>query len=127
MLTNLINSKPFLVLVLVLMLTGCAQPTAPSVTASPEPAPTLTATSPTAEEPILDTPSPPTYLRLWVPPEFDPANETRAGRLLQARLDEFTERDAALIMKQILESRFGYDLSPRLDDIRPSYAFDVTW
>ena len=92
MLTNLINSKPFLVLVLVLMLTGCAQPTAPSVTASPEPAPTLTATSPTAEEPILDTPSPPTYLRLWVPPEFDPANETRAGRLLQARLDEFKER-----------------------------------
>lgn len=92
MLTNLINSKPFLVLVLVLMLTGCAQPTAPSVIASPEPALTLTATSPTAEEPILDTPSPPTYLRLWVPPEFDPANETRAGRLLQARLDEFTER-----------------------------------
>jgi ABC-type glycerol-3-phosphate transport system substrate-binding protein len=52
----------------------------------------LTATSPTTEEPILDTPSPPTYLRLWVPPEFDPANDTRAGRLLQARLDEFAER-----------------------------------
>jgi len=92
MLTNLVNSKPLIVLVLVLMLSGCAQPTAPSVTASPEPAPTPTATSPIAEEPILDTPSPPTYLRLWVPPEFDPANETRAARLLQARLDEFTER-----------------------------------
>jgi hypothetical protein len=92
MLTNLVNSKPLIVLVLLLMLTGCAQPTAPSVTASPEPAPTPTATSPIGEEPILDTPSPPTYLRLWVPPEFDPANETRAGRLLQARLDEFTER-----------------------------------
>jgi ABC-type glycerol-3-phosphate transport system substrate-binding protein len=74
------------------MLTGCAQPTEPSVTASPEPAPTPTATSPAAEEPILDTPSPPTSLRLWVPPEFDPSNETRAGRLLQARLDEFKER-----------------------------------
>jgi len=92
MLTNLVNSKPLIVLVLVLMLSGCAQPTAPSVTASPEPAPTPTATSPIPEEPILDTPSPPTYLRLWVPPEFDPANETRAARLLQARLDEFTER-----------------------------------
>jgi len=97
MLTRHVNSKSLILLLLVLMLTSCAQPTAPSVTASPEPAPTPTATSPTAEEPILDTPSPPTFLRLWVPPEFDPANETRAGRLLQARLDEFKERRAVEI------------------------------
>ncbi len=91
---NFVKTKPFILLILLLILTGCAEPTAPSATASPEPAPTPTATSQTAEEPVLDTPSPPTYLRLWVPPEFDPADETRAARLLQARLDEFTERRA---------------------------------
>lgn len=29
-------------------------------------------------------------------------------------------------MRQVLEDRFGYDLRRRLDDIRPSYEFDVT-
>lgn len=94
MLTMCSIPKPFIVpfLILVLILTSCAQPTTSSLTDTPEPAPTLTATSPSTEEPILDTPSPPTYLLLWVPPEFDPANGTRAGRLLQTRLDEFAER-----------------------------------
>jgi ABC-type glycerol-3-phosphate transport system substrate-binding protein len=79
-------------LILVLVLTGCAQPTAPITTETTEPEPTLTVTPAATQEPIPDTPSPPTSLRLWVPPEFDPGNGTRAGRLLQARLDEFTER-----------------------------------
>lgn len=29
-------------------------------------------------------------------------------------------------IRESLESRFGYDLSPRLDDIRPVYSFDET-
>jgi ABC-type glycerol-3-phosphate transport system substrate-binding protein len=29
-------------------------------------------------------------LRLWLPPHFDPAADTQAGKLLRARLDEFT-------------------------------------
>lgn len=33
-----------------------------------------------------------TTLKVWVPPQFDPANETVAGEILQARLDEFTAR-----------------------------------
>ena len=29
-------------------------------------------------------------------------------------------------IRRFIESRFGYDLSPKLDDIRPAYSFDVT-
>lgn len=101
--------KLFLIppLILVLVLSGCAQPTSPVATETVEPAPTLTLTSPATEEPIPDTPSPPTYLRLWVPAEFDPENGTRAGRLLQARLDEFSERR-------------GVDIEVRVKDLNGS-------
>ncbi|MEW5868055.1 MAG: extracellular solute-binding protein [Chloroflexota bacterium] len=34
----------------------------------------------------------PVTLRLWVPPQFDPAAGTPAGNLLQARLNEFSQR-----------------------------------
>ena len=34
----------------------------------------------------------PITLKVWLPPEFDPTNETPAGILLQAKLDEFSER-----------------------------------
>ena len=101
--------KLFLVptLILVLVLSGCAQPTSPVATETVEPVPTLTLTSPATEEPIPDTPSPPTYLRLWVPVEFDPENGTRASRLLQARLDEFSERR-------------GVDIEVRVKDLNGS-------
>jgi multiple sugar transport system substrate-binding protein len=38
------------------------------------------------------TPQGPVTLRLWVPPQFDPAADTPAGRLFQKRLDEFVLR-----------------------------------
>lgn len=34
----------------------------------------------------------PITLKIWLPPEFDPTNETPEGNLLQAKLDEFAER-----------------------------------
>lgn len=38
------------------------------------------------------TPPGPVTLRLWVPPQFDPASGTPAADLLQARFDEFSKR-----------------------------------
>jgi multiple sugar transport system substrate-binding protein len=41
---------------------------------------------------VTDTPSGPVTLRVWLPPQFDPASGTRGGILLKARLDEFIKR-----------------------------------
>jgi multiple sugar transport system substrate-binding protein len=38
----------------------------------------------------VNTPAGPMILRLWVPPQFDPASSSPAGTQLQARLDQFT-------------------------------------
>lgn len=58
--------------------------------------PTATAALPTARPSpttgALDTPSGPIRLRIWLPPEFDPAAETPAAAVLQQRLDEFVKR-----------------------------------
>lgn len=57
---------------------------------------TLETTEPAAErtpDPVQTaTPGAPLILRLWVPPQFDPASDTPAGKLLQERLDEFALR-----------------------------------
>jgi multiple sugar transport system substrate-binding protein len=41
-----------------------------------------------------NSPTPPetTTLRLWLPPQFDPAADTKAGGLLKSRLDQFAKR-----------------------------------
>jgi len=62
-------------------LTSPAAPTLMPVTASP----TQTAA---ADEPRL--------LRIWLPPQFDPAAENDAAQLFQARLDEFLNRRPGL-------------------------------
>ena len=51
--------------------------------------PTLATTPVPATEPVY-TPSGPVILRIWLPPQFDPASGTPAGVLLQSRLDQFT-------------------------------------
>jgi ABC-type glycerol-3-phosphate transport system substrate-binding protein len=81
----------WLLIVILLLASGCTQ--SPGVDATLPAQPQLTATdtpSPTWSPPQI-TPGPVT-LRLWVPPEFDPAADTSAGKLLQARLDEFSNR-----------------------------------
>ncbi len=58
-----------------------------SSTASPSPNPTLPSSAT-----ITPTRPAPAILRLWLPPEFDPAAQNPAAALLQARLEEFLER-----------------------------------
>jgi multiple sugar transport system substrate-binding protein len=36
-----------------------------------------------------DSPEPPSQLRLWLPPQFDPAGDTQAGEVLRQRLEAF--------------------------------------
>lgn len=84
---------------LLLLLTGCAE--IESLFATPEPATVPTATStpsatPTPTASPTNTPSGPRTLRLWVPPQFDPSAETPAAELLQERLDEFISRRPTL-------------------------------
>ncbi|HLE15625.1 MAG TPA: extracellular solute-binding protein [Anaerolineales bacterium] len=72
-------------------LAGCARLNiaAPTDTALP----TSTATVPVVSiTEIPPTPAAPATLRLWLPAQFDPANGSPAGNLLQARLDEFARR-----------------------------------
>lgn len=84
--------KKFLVslLGLLIFLAGCTQAVQePNTTPEPSPTPTnsILPTS-AATQPASSI----TTLRLWVPPEFDPKNETPAGNLLQERLDQYTSQ-----------------------------------
>lgn len=76
-------------IILAIFSVGCTARPEPEFDATPLPSLTPTATSlPTSEG---TQPSPgPTVLRIWVPPQFDPAGDTPAGELLQNRLDQYT-------------------------------------
>jgi multiple sugar transport system substrate-binding protein len=88
-----------LVLILILAFAGaCSQlpllqetavPTS-TPTAPPSPTPGIT---PTPEEMSSNLP---VTLRIWLPPEFDPASGSEAGDLLQARLNDFAARQPLL-------------------------------
>jgi ABC-type glycerol-3-phosphate transport system substrate-binding protein len=87
---------------LLFLLTGCANlPDLTSLLSTPAPATAPASTStpiPTPATPIAQsaTPSGPRTLHIWLPPQFDPASETPAGRLFQERLDEFVARRPGL-------------------------------
>lgn len=56
---------------------------------TPQPTPTSTApVQPTSES--TQPPPGPTVLRIWLPPQFDPASGTAAGELLRQRLEDYT-------------------------------------
>lgn len=76
-------------IILAIISAGCTALPEPEFDATPLPSLAPTATSlPTSEG---TQPSPgPTVLRIWVPPQFDPAGDTPAGELLQNRLDQYT-------------------------------------
>ncbi len=92
-----LSCKLFLSL-LILLVSGCAG--MPELLSTPQPAipspvePTITVLPPTT------TPSTgrngPRVLRLWVPPQFNPAADSSAAQLMQARLDEFLNRRPGL-------------------------------
>ncbi len=74
-----------------IFLTACSGLPTPEPSPSPEVIPTATATRvPTPEN--TPTPEGPLTIELWLPAEFDPNSGSPAGNILQARLDEFTQR-----------------------------------
>ncbi len=91
-------------LIISVMLASCSALPVPDSNTTPEPSPLPTATL----LPPLDSTQPasgPTVLRLWVPPQFDPANDTPAGDVLQDRLDQYTnQRPDVRIETRVKES-----------------------
>lgn len=70
---------------------GCtALPNSAVTPPAPTPTQTVTILLPTPQS--QESPTGPVTLRIWVPPQFDPNQTTTAGRILAARLDEFTQR-----------------------------------
>lgn len=83
--------KKYLVglLLLGIFISSCTGAQVQEADTTPQPSPTATNDiQPTQES--TQSPPGPTIIRLWVPPEFDPANGTPAGYLLQDRLDLYT-------------------------------------
>ena len=92
------------------LLAGCANITSLLSTPEPatQPASTLTATATSTPSPTPTvTPGGPRVLRIWVPPQFDPAGETPAGTLLQKRLDEFMARRPGLQIEVRVKAESG--------------------
>ena len=64
-------------------------------------------TSPTGLIPSGATPDGPRKMRIWVPPQFDPAADTLSGQLLQDRLDEFVTRRPGLQIEVRVKAESG--------------------
>ncbi len=79
-------------LVLIFVLSSCV--TAPPAGETPAAAMTATpAATPLPQAGTADAPEAgPVTLRVWIPPQFDPASETFAAALFRARLNEFAAR-----------------------------------
>jgi ABC-type glycerol-3-phosphate transport system substrate-binding protein len=93
-------------LILLILLAGCAGLPGQESDSAPEPSPTPTnSVLPTLE----NTQSAPgvTTLRLWVPPEFDPASETPAGDLLQERIDQYTAQRSDIRIETRVKASSG--------------------
>jgi multiple sugar transport system substrate-binding protein len=98
------------VLVAILPACGGIAPPAGSPTASQTPAPELSTPFAATSLPLATaspTPGGPVSLRLWIPPQFDPAADTPAGRILRARLDEFRGRRPGVELDVRVKSVYG--------------------
>lgn len=83
-----------------LLIMGCTTTPPAAITATVDDIATATITQiPTQTN--TPTPEGPISLTIWVPPEFDPAADNRGANILQARLDEFTERrtDSEIVVR----------------------------
>ncbi len=84
----------FIGLWLALLITGCSvfqrSGQTPRVENTPLPVTPTPALTPIPTIEPVHTSSGPVIVRVWVPPQFDPAANTTAGTLLQSRLDQFT-------------------------------------
>ena len=103
--------RRFLTLAIFLsLLTGCANISSLLSTPEPTTIPVSTntpTTTPTIPATSTVTPGGPHILRLWVPPQFDPAAETPASILLQKRLDEFVARRPGLQIEVRVKAESG--------------------
>jgi multiple sugar transport system substrate-binding protein len=88
--------RRIILLILVIILAGCT--TMPTVVATPFPEATAIPTvAPTPVEAKNESPSEgPVTLKVWIPPQFDPANGSPEGEIFQARLDEFSQRRSGI-------------------------------
>jgi len=93
-------------LVPLLLLAGCALEPGQDPVSTPE-------LSATPTDSILPTPESTqtgpgvTTLRLWLPPEFDPASGTPAGDLLQERLDQFAAQSSDIRIETRVKASSG--------------------
>ncbi len=98
-----------------LILAGCStwlarilpgtQTQTPLAASSATTSPSEAAATPTFKP--LPTSSGPLPLPIWVPPQFDPANNSPAGNLLRARLDAFMEAHPEIIVEVRVKSSSG--------------------
>lgn len=110
------------------LLTGCANN--PSLLSTPETATVPTGTTTPIPTPAASlnpqvTPSGPLTLRIWVPPQFDPAAETSAGALLQERLDEFLARRPGLEIEVRVKAESMLDSLAATQSAAPSSMPDL--
>jgi ABC-type glycerol-3-phosphate transport system substrate-binding protein len=80
-------------------------PTAAQTPATEPSSPTEAASLPPV--PASPTPGGPVSLRVWLPPQFDPAADTPAGKILQARLDDFRKRRPGVELDVRVKSVYG--------------------
>ncbi len=79
---------------------------------APENTPSLPATAhPQGETTPLhsptNTPGGPLTLRVWLPPQFDPALDTPASEFLRQRLEEFTHQRSRLVLEVRIKAPYG--------------------
>ncbi len=104
-------------LAIILLLAGCTQFERlvgnQSPTTFPNLEPTATTIQPTQPVVVTDLPGEPgaqgtpgasgepgpAYIKIWVPPQMDPAADTPSGKLLKARLDQFSRLHDELVIE----------------------------
>lgn len=99
-------------LVLLALLPACGGFSPPGGASSPAQTLPTTAITPVRQSsppPATASPTPagPVKLRLWLPPQFDPAANTPAGQLFRARLDEFRKRRPGIELEVRVKSVDG--------------------
>jgi multiple sugar transport system substrate-binding protein len=98
-------------LILALGLVSCQS--LPFLSSGPTATPTLSVLEPSPEAESTSLPTstpeaaPPDVLRIWLPPQFDPANGSPAGDLLQERLDSFASIHPEVTLDVRLKAESG--------------------
>lgn len=100
--------KGVVALLYLLVVAGCADLSAILYTPTPPPGTPMAAT-PTFTPLAGETPqeNTPMVLTVWIPPVFDPANNSQAGDLLMERLDQYTQQHPGYQISLRVKSQTG--------------------